>query len=285
MTTSPPTSTGTGAPAGFSPARGSPSKRRGSLTVVGTGISAGDHLTPEARTAFASAEAAFYLVSDPVTVRLLDDLNPAAVSLYDHYEPGLERRESYERMKEAILTEVRSQRAVCAAFYGHAGVFVAPSHEAIRQARHEGFAARMLPAVSAEDCLFADLGVDPGSVGCQTFDATDFLLRRRQVDPTAALILWQVSVIGFRVYSEEPSPRHLDVLAGYLAQWYDGGHRVILYEASPYPYPVASPSIRELSLRELADARPTPLATLYVPPVGARAEDAEMAVRLGLTPS
>jgi tetrapyrrole (corrin/porphyrin) methylase-like protein len=242
-------------------------------------------LTPEARAAFESAEAAFYLVSDPVTVRLLDELNPFAVSLFDHYEPGLQRRESYDRMKEAILTEVRAERAVCAAFYGHAGVFVAPSHEAIRQARAEGFVARMLPAVSAEDCLFADLGVDPGAAGCQSFDATDFLLRRRTPDPTAVLILWQVSVIGFRVHSAEPAPRHLDVLAAYLEQWYDAEHRVILYAASPYPYPVASPSIRELSLRELADARPTPLATLYVPPSGARADDAEMAIRLGLTPS
>ena len=221
-------------------------------------------------------------MSDPVTVRLLDELNPVAVSLYDHYEPGLRRRESYDRMKEAILDEVRAERVVCAAFYGHAGVFVAPSHEAIRQARDEGFAARMLPAVSAEDCLFADLGVDPGSAGCQTFDATDFLLRRRQVDPTAALILWQVSVIGFRLYSDEPSPRHLDVLAAYLEQWYDPGHRVILYEASRFPHPIAAPSIRELSLRDLAGARPTALATLYVPPAGARAEDAEMALRLGL---
>lgn len=240
-------------------------------------------MTPEARTAFESAEAAFYLVSDPLTVRLLDDLNPVAVSLYDHYEPGVRRRESYDRMKEAILDEVRAERVVCAAFYGHAGVFVAPSHEAIRQARAEGFAARMLPAVSAEDCLFADLGVDPGAAGCQSFDATDFLLRRRTADPTAALILWQVSVIGLRDHSDAPSPQHLDVLVGYLEQWYDAGHRVILYESSPYPHPVASPSIRELPLQELADARPTPLATLYVPPIGARAEDAEMAMRLGLT--
>lgn len=240
-------------------------------------------MTPEARTAFESAEAAFYLVSDPVTVRLLDELNPVAVSLYDHYEPGLRRRESYDRMKEAILDEVRAKRGVCAAFYGHAGVFVAPSHEAIRQARAEGFVARMLPAVSAEDCLFADLGVDPGAAGCQSFDATDFLLRRRTADPTAALILWQVSVIGFRLYSAEPVPEHLDLLAGYLRQWYDASHPVTLYEASRYP--IAGPSIRELPLAELPEAEPSPLATLYVPPAAARTEDAEMAMRLGLGPS
>jgi hypothetical protein len=34
----------------------------------------------------------------------------------------------------------------------------------------------MLPAVSAEDCLFADLGVDPGAAGCQSHEAADFLI-------------------------------------------------------------------------------------------------------------
>src|SRR2546429_6584747 len=49
-----------------------------------------------------------------------------------------------------------------------------------RQAREEGFEAEMLPAVSAEDCLFADLGVDPGDEGCQSFEATSFLLFRSE---------------------------------------------------------------------------------------------------------
>lgn len=53
-----------------------------------------------------------------------------------------------------------------------------------------------------------------------------------------------------------------------------------LYEASPYP--IAQPLIEDLTLEQLRDAEPTPLATLYVPPVAERAEDAQMAARLGL---
>jgi uncharacterized protein YabN with tetrapyrrole methylase and pyrophosphatase domain len=226
------------------------------------------------------ASAAFYLVTDPVTLRLLEELNPAAVSLYDHYEPGLHRRESYNRMKETLLAEVRSGQAVCAAFYGHPGIFVTPSHEAVRQARAEGFVAQMLPAVSAEDCLFADLGVDPGATGCQSFSATDFLLRRRQVDPSAVLLLWQVSVVGIQHHVTESMPGNLGVLVDYLLDWYEPSHRVTLYEASTYP--LAGPSITELSLAQLPHAEPAPLATLYVPPNAARAEDPEMAARLGV---
>src|SRR5439155_18779118 len=138
----------------------------------------------------------------------------------------------------------------------------------------------MLPAVSAEDCLFADLGVDPGATGCQSYEATDFLLRQRQVDPTAALILWQVSVIGERIYSTAPREHRLSVLVDYLTRWYGGGHSVTLYEAAPYP--IADPLIESLVLEELPRAEPTPLATLYVPPIATRAPDPEMAARLGL---
>ena len=45
-------------------------------------------------------------------------------------------------------SRIRAGFRVCAVFYGHPGVFVYPSHEAIRRARAEGFAARMLPALT-----------------------------------------------------------------------------------------------------------------------------------------
>jgi uncharacterized protein YabN with tetrapyrrole methylase and pyrophosphatase domain len=186
-------------------------------------------------------------------------------------------------MTKTILAEVRNERHVCVAFYGHPGVFVSPSHAAIAQARSEGFAARMLPAVSAEDALFADLGVDPGATGCQSYEATDFLLRRRPVDPTAALILWQVGALGETIYSTVAQPqqqRRLDVLVDYLQSFYDGSHEVVIYEASPYP--IVDSLIRSVRLSELGAAATGALSTLYVPPLAPRAWDPEMAERLGL---
>ena len=222
-------------------------------------------------------------MADQIGAGLLAEINPDVRSLNDHYEPGVHRQVIYDRMTETILAEVRRGRSVCAAFYGHPGIFVSPSHEAVRRARAEGFPARMLPAVSAEDCLFADLGVDPGATGCQSYEATDFLLRRRQVDPTAMLILWQVSVIGERLYSKETPPRRLSVLVDYLLQWYDPEHLVTLYEASPYP--IAEASIQSLTLERLPHVEPAPLATLYVPPVDERQTDGEMAALLGVPSS
>ena len=99
-------------------------------------------------------------------------------------------------MAEAILEPVRAGKRVCAAFYGHPGVFVLPSHDAIARARAEGFDAAMQPGVSAEDCLVADLGVDPAVNGLQSYEASDFLRRRPAIEPTTALVLWQIGVVG-----------------------------------------------------------------------------------------
>lgn len=90
-------------------------------------------------------------------------------------------------MIQHVLCCVRSGRRTCLVAYGHPGVFGTVPHEAIRRARQEGYIARMLPAVSAEDCLFADLAVDPGN-GYQTYEATDFLANNRSIDTAAALI-------------------------------------------------------------------------------------------------
>lgn len=166
-----------------------------SLTVVGTGIRL-SQMSMESRVAIESAGKVLYNVADAVTELGIKKLNPTAESLQPFYGPQKHRLLSYLEMVERILSFVREGLEVCAAFYGHPGVFVYPSHEAVRRAREEGFTARMLPAVSSEDCLFADLGVDPAESGCQSFEATDFLIRRRKFDPHSPLILWQIGCIG-----------------------------------------------------------------------------------------
>jgi len=54
----------------------------------------------------------------------------------------------------------------------------------------------MLPGISAEDCLFADLGIDPSFMGCQTVEATDLLLRNRPLITSGHVLIWQVGVVG-----------------------------------------------------------------------------------------
>jgi uncharacterized protein YabN with tetrapyrrole methylase and pyrophosphatase domain len=252
----------------------------GSLTVVGTGIQLGTHLTAEARATIEKAEIVLSLVSEPVMQAFLERLNPRTRSLHELYEVGKSRADAYEAMTEAILAEVRAGNDVCAAFYGHPGVFVAPSHEAVRRARSEGFPARLLPGISAEDCLFADLGVDPSRFGCQSYEATDFLVHPRRIDPTAALVLWQIGTVGSITAAAEAAPAGLPVLVETLLAHYPPEHEVTVYEASPYPG--FDPLTRTVGLSELSAAHVTALSTLYVPPCAAAPLDLTMLDRLNL---
>jgi uncharacterized protein YabN with tetrapyrrole methylase and pyrophosphatase domain len=247
--------------------------RRGSLVVVGTGIRVIAQTTLEAVAHIKGAETLFYLVSDLVTEGWLKRLNPSARTLSDCYEEGKPRYLTYREIVARIMAAVRSGSRVCAVFYGHPGVLANPAHDAIRQARRAGFTARMLPGVSTEDCLFADLGVDPGDSGCQSYEATEFLMSRRRLDPSSALILWQVGVLGEPSVKPEMScrPDRLRVLVSALRRYYPARHPVVLYEAAQYP--VCEPAIKKVSLSRLPRETVPSMATLYVAPIRSRHPD------------
>jgi uncharacterized protein YabN with tetrapyrrole methylase and pyrophosphatase domain len=256
---------------------------RGSLTIVGTGITLMAHMTTEARAWITRADKTFFLVMHPLAEQWLRQLNPQAESLARFYTPQRDRLEVYQEIGERVLSAVRAGNTVCAAFYGHPGVFVTPTHDLVRQAQAEGYAVTMLPGISAEDCLFVDLRVDPGRQGCQSYEATDFLARPRQFDPSTPLILWQVGVIGyFNVVDATLDPsKGLAILESVLRQWYPPKHQVVVYEAAILP--TSDPTIIHVPLEELPRAPITPVSTLYIPPIAPPAVDSQMLERLGLS--
>lgn len=253
---------------------------KGSLLVVGTGLQIGQ-TTLEARAQMEIADKLFYLVADPATAVWVSKLNPSAESLYKFYSPDKKRLQTYLEMSQHIMASVRDGLKVCAAFYGHPGVFVFPSHQAIRIAEEEGYEARMLPGVSAEDCLFADLGIDPGTSGCQSFEATEFLVHPRRFDTTVPLILWQISVIaefGYRT-DRTSNPDGLAVLIEELEAHYGREHYVVIYEASTLA--ICKPSIRCVALTEVLGLNISPVSTMFVPPKDRTEFDLVMTKRLG----
>ena len=92
----------------------------------------------------------------------------------------------------------------------------------------------MLPGVSAEDCLVADLGVDPAAAGLQSYEAGDFLRRRPAIEPPA-LVLWQIGIVGARTQTANVSAPALPELVELLVGRYPAGHQAVVYEASSYP--------------------------------------------------
>ena len=251
-------------------------KNRGSLLVVGTGINGVPQTTLEAAAAIRNAEKVLYIVVDPVTEAWIRMANPPAATLSDLYAPGKHRRETYAEMTERIVSAVRQGLRVCVVFYGHPGVFVETSHTAIAELRAEGYDARMLPGVSSDACLYADLGVNPGQFGIQSFEATDFLRARRLFDPTSNLLLWQIGVLGNT--DARPGlqcrPERLQVLVDRLRPHYPTGHQVVLYYASMFPG--TPPVIERVTLDGLADAQIAPMALLFVPAAPQRPRDPDI---------
>lgn len=252
---------------------------RGSLACVGLGMMLGAHLGPRARAHIEQADEVFVATSDAIVELWLRTIRPDARSLQTLYAEGRPRRDTYRDMVAALLDGVRAGRRVVGAFYGHPGVFAQVPHQAIAQARREGFEASMEPAVSAEDCLYADLGVDPGDVGCQHYEATQFLLYRRRIDPSAWLVLWQVGVVGdvdCRVYATTRA--HRQVLVDRLREDYPADHDVIVYEAATVP--IAVPRVERIRLRDLVDTELHMHSTLAIPPAVRMQPDGAVRARL-----
>lgn len=239
----------------------------------------GAHISPRSRSHIEKADVVFAAVSDPVVELWLQEMHKDVRSLQPHYSEGKSRHETYREMIEVIMVEVRNGKRVCGAFYGHPGVFAYAPHKVVEQAREEGFSAHMEPGVSAEDCLYADLGIDPGRVGCQHYEASQFMFYRRVIDPSAYLILWQVGIAGdrsFRRYATEPAYRQL--LVELLYEHYPHDHEVIIYEAATLP--IGTPRMQKLALNQLIN---TPLylqSTMVVPPCRAMQRNEAMLARI-----
>ena len=252
----------------------------GSFVCVGSGMMLGAHISPRSRSEIEQADVVFCLVSDAIVELWLQKMRPDMRSLQPYYAEGKRRTGSYREMIEAMLTEVRAGRRVCGVFYGHPGVFAQVPHHAIAQARAEGFAAEMHPGISAEDCLYADLGIDPGTYGCQHYETSQLMFYRRKIDPTAYLILWQISLAGDRSLARFGTGAQyrrllLELLA---AEGYSPEHEVIVYEAATLP--ISTPRMARMPLSALVDAELCMHSTLVVPPMRPMERNVEMLARI-----
>jgi precorrin-6B methylase 1 len=240
----------------------------GKLICVGTGMRLAGQLTPLARSYIETADIVIGVVSNSFARKWLGEISKEYRCLLNYYGDcdvdGKNRRDTYRRMTETILTEVRAGKTVCAAFYGHPGVFACVSHLAIAGARAEGFSAEMLPGISAEDCLVADLGIDPGSTGMQSMEATQFMVFERKIDPTAILVLWQPFLAGELTLKRfNTTTTRLQILVNKLARDYPLDHTVILYEAATNA--LEKTRIDKLLLKDLPKASLSGATTLVIP--------------------
>jgi hypothetical protein len=229
------------------------------------GMTLGSHLTPLARSYIEQSDVVFAGLSDNVVEIWLERMHPDVRSLQSYYAEGKSRMQTYRQWVELMMTEVRIGKRVCGVFYGHPGIFAWSPHEVIRVARAEGFKAHMEPGISAEDCLYADLGIDPGSFGCQHFEASQLLFYERKIDPTGYLVLWQVGLVGdWSLTRLSTGAAYRQILVDLLSQDYPLDHEVIIYRSATLP--IQTPRIHRILLRALPTATLTAEDTVVLPP-------------------
>ncbi|WP_211352700.1 SAM-dependent methyltransferase [Luteibacter pinisoli] len=240
--------------------------QRGSLSVVGMGMTLGSHLTPISRSSIEQADVVFAALSDNLVEEWLKRMNPDMRSLQGYYAEGKSRMQTYREWLEVIMAEVRAGKRVCVVFYGHPGIFAWTPHMAIETARAEGFAAHMEAGVSSEDCLYADVGIDPGRFGCQHFEASQFMLYDRQLDNAGYVILWQVGLVGDTTLARlsPTGAAYRQVLVDRLQRDYPLDHEVIVYRCATLP--IDAPRIDRVALRDLPAIEVTVADTIILPP-------------------
>ncbi|KAI1258710.1 tetrapyrrole methylase [Xylariaceae sp. FL1019] len=252
--------------------------RKGELVVVGTGLASVRQLTLEAISYIESADSVFYLVSDLCTGIFIQEHSKNTFDLHSMYETTKNRFDSYIQMAELMLRKVRQGELVVGVFYGHPGVFVNPSHRAIyvrgnelllklyNIAREEGYKAKMLPGISAEDCLFADLGIDPATSSCVSHEASSLLLHKKTIDTSSHLIVWQPGAVGAPAMQFEN--KHFLQLIDHLEEHYGTSHPLINYVAATSP--MQQSCMDRHTIGEMRDPdvvkTVTPASTFYIPP-------------------
>lgn len=238
---------------------------KGSLVCVGTGMLLGGHISPISSSYITQADVVFSLMSTGITERWVEEMHHDVRSLQPYYQEGKNRNITYNEMVEAILTDVRTGKKVVAVFYGHPGVFACVSHRAVKQAKLENYAAHIEAGISAEDCLYADLSLDPGKTGCINYEASQFMFYQRNIDPAALLVLWQVGLAGDKSLEKFSTGKaYLQVLVDLLCETYPADHQVILYQAKVLP--IDTMRAEHIALASLVDAEVHMHTTLVIPP-------------------
>lgn len=250
------------------------------LSLAGSGIKAISHITKETEAHIKSADLVLYLVNDPLMEKWLQTYARNARSLEQVYFDEEYRIDAYSKITDLILECLNEYAFVCVVIYGHPTIFAIPGLRAIKRAKEEGIQTTVLPGISAEDCLYADLMIDPGNCGCYSVEATDLLIFKRNIEVSSHLIIWQIGLIGNLGHERCINQKAIKRLIEYLSGFYPLGHNVILYEASLYPD--MPPKIVICQLSAVSDKKLSSITTLYIPPLVENKADLEVLKFLGL---
>ncbi len=233
------------------------------LYLLGTGLCASRHLTSETRAALERCRIVLHLTGEN---QLLRRLNPNVHDLGSEYWQKGDWNESFQRLVNRVMEEVKHGPGVASVIYGHP-LFFDDVHAELRcQAQRCGYSCVVLPAVSSLDTISIDLGIDYGE-GLQVFEATDLVENSLSLNVYLHTLIFQVGEFGTSV-----TPDAIFVECGrllrlqrYLEQYFPSEH----YVTAVYSADGRQEERFRMKLKNIERNRRRlfPGVTLYVPPI------------------
>jgi len=242
------------------------------IYIVGVGIRKADQITREVEAAIRNSVEVFHVAPKNQVDKYLKKLCPRVRDLLPLYREGVNRLETYDQMSAMVLESALKHGPVTFASYGHPLVYVYPSYQIITVATLLGLSVKVLPGISALDCILIDLGLDPAYSGLQMYEATELLVRRRPLQNDVPCLIWQVGSTETAYYTrQETTAQQLKGLQRHLLKFYPPTHGATAVFSSPLPG--VSSTLWRFRLMELTKyhAFLHQGMTLFIPPVEVRA--------------
>ena len=240
------------------------------ISIISSGIRSIHDLTLEARNVLSDSDIVFYLFSDLFSINYIRSISKKSVNLKQFYKSNKKLNETYQNIVDVVMSAASNSVNVSVIFYGHAGVFCKPSHEIKRRAILNNLKFRFLPGISAEDCMVADLGYDPGE-GSQVFEASSLLFNQQKLDVNIHNVIYQIGVIEKeeQTYNLHTKYQYLNDFFNYLLSFYPETHLVTNYIASPFYFQTSTihtfflkDGFKIENLEKISGN-----STLYIPPI------------------
>lgn len=238
--------------------------QKNTLYIAGSGIKTLAHLTQECKKLINTCDKVLYLLNEPLAKEYILSKTKNSLDLNEIYFSEDSRKAVYNKITTRIITELKQCSTLGVICYGHPFFCADPFLHAAKIATNDGYNVVVFPGISAIDCMFSDLLIDPTTNGLQLYEASHLINSNKTVERLSDLIVLQVGFVNVKNHPHlESSASGFVELCHYLQSIYEPGHECYVYEASLYPS--IKPRVEKIRLDKLHSCNVTTLTSIYLP--------------------
>ncbi|WP_192484645.1 MULTISPECIES: SAM-dependent methyltransferase [Cysteiniphilum] len=236
------------------------------LFVVGSGIKTLGHFTKEFITCATQSDIVLFLNNDHITKEWYEKYCKKTYDLNEIYQKDntVHRKDIYLAIADYVIKSFDEHDSVCFSLYGHPFFCAQPALYAIDEIarEREDIEIHSFAAVSALDCLWNDLRVNPAENGMQMYEASHMIYEEIPLISKVDLVILQAGFIDIQTIHTGEQKANTDKLKHHLLKYYHVDSQIIIYQAAQYPS--QAPVIDKIKLNELESNKVTTLSTIYI---------------------